>query len=201
MSNGEVLITAGYYSFEVRIFNPRVGNFISSPALATTRSHHSAVELADGRILLTGGYDFDGITSSDMRSTELYVLRLDSDQDGMDDQWELANGFNPAHREDALEDADGDGHSNLQEFLAGTGPRDPFNVLKIEPPQIVENSMRIRFPTVLGKYYRVERSATEEAEAWEIVSAQVAGDGRTTEIMDPMPLGVTQLFYRVVLLP
>ncbi len=47
----------------------------------------------------------------------------DSDADGMPDDWELANGFNPVDPSDAALDADEDGLSNLAEFLAGTQPR------------------------------------------------------------------------------
>jgi len=48
--------------------------------------------------------------------------RLDSDGDGMPDDWESANGLNPFHN-DAADDADGDGLSNLAEFNAGTNPQ------------------------------------------------------------------------------
>lgn len=46
-------------------------------------------------------------------------LDLDDDGDGIPDTVEIANGLNPYSSEDAMLDADGDGYSNLQEFLAG----------------------------------------------------------------------------------
>lgn len=205
LANGDLLITggttSGTFNFGVEIFNPRTGEFKAAPSLATTRSHHSVVQLADGRFLLTGGADLDGIMSGDSRSTEIYVLRMDFDRDGMDDDWELAHGFDPARREDAVEDADGEGHSNLQEFLAGTDPRDPLNVLRIETPRKVGNSVQIRFPTVLGKYYRVERSSAPNAASWDVVAGNVAGDGHVAEILDPINSESPSSIYRVVLLP
>src|SRR5690606_821479 len=48
----------------------------------------------------------------------------DRDGDGMPDDWETANGFNPDLASDALEDADSDGLINRDEYIAGTNPRD-----------------------------------------------------------------------------
>jgi hypothetical protein len=48
----------------------------------------------------------------------------DADKDGMPDEYEIANGFNPNDPSDAAKDFDGDGVSNLNEFLAGTDPSD-----------------------------------------------------------------------------
>ncbi len=46
----------------------------------------------------------------------------DSDHDGMPDQWEKLYGFNPANAADGTLDADGDGYTNLEEFLNSTNP-------------------------------------------------------------------------------
>ncbi|MFM1770655.1 MAG: hypothetical protein RJA22_3184, partial [Verrucomicrobiota bacterium] len=47
----------------------------------------------------------------------------DSDGDGLPDWWEDVHGFNKFSAADAGQDADQDGLTNLQEFLAGTNPR------------------------------------------------------------------------------
>jgi pectate lyase len=47
----------------------------------------------------------------------------DSDQDGMPDHWEREHGFNPTDGSDGASDADGDGYTNLEEYLNGTHPR------------------------------------------------------------------------------
>lgn len=41
----------------------------------------------------------------------------DSDQDGMPDQWETAHGLNPADASDSSGDRDGDGYTNIEEYI------------------------------------------------------------------------------------
>lgn len=52
-------------------------------------------------------------------------VEVDSDHDGMPNDWEKKYGFNPNDPSDAAKDADGDGFTNLEEYQAGTDPRDP----------------------------------------------------------------------------
>ena len=49
----------------------------------------------------------------------------DADGDTMDDEWETRWGLNRLDASDTAGDADGDGASNLQEFIAGTEPGTP----------------------------------------------------------------------------
>jgi len=200
LKSGEVLITAGQETYTVDIFNPRTGNFTPRIPVVVNRYRHSAVELTDGRILLTGGYDLIGIQGGDMRTTELYVTRLDLDRDGMDDAWELANQFNPDQRADAIEDADGDGHTNLQEYLAGTGPHDPNSVMRVQTIQKDANTIRIQFTSVLDRFYCVERATTFLAE-WTVVADNIRGTGALVEVTDSASINSSSQLYRVRLLP
>ncbi|MCB2181985.1 MAG: right-handed parallel beta-helix repeat-containing protein [Desulfobulbaceae bacterium] len=58
----------------------------------------------------------------------------DIDQDGMNNYWEIDNGLDPAAN-DALDDLDGDGFTNLHEFLGSSNP-DDINEL----PELIADS-------------------------------------------------------------
>ena len=44
---------------------------------------------------------------------------LDSDNDGMPDEWELKNGLNPNDPSDAVKDCNGDGYTNIEKYING----------------------------------------------------------------------------------
>lgn len=50
---------------------------------------------------------------------------LDSDQDGLYDNWEIIHGLDPSNPEDAMSDPDGDLLSAADEFLMGTNENNP----------------------------------------------------------------------------
>ena len=59
------------------------------------------------------------------KQPELVKIEVDTDRDGMPNEWELQYGFNPNDAKDAALDADSDGFTNLEEYEAKTDPRDP----------------------------------------------------------------------------
>lgn len=49
----------------------------------------------------------------------------DADHDGMPDAWETAHGLNPKDAADATTDLNGDGYTNIEDFINGLDPRAP----------------------------------------------------------------------------
>lgn len=49
----------------------------------------------------------------------------DADRDGLPDAWETAHGLNPKDAADATADLNGDGYTNIEDFINGLDPRAP----------------------------------------------------------------------------
>ncbi|NBD34496.1 MAG: PKD domain-containing protein [Chloroflexi bacterium] len=69
--------------------------------------------------------DDDGLTDyEEVNDYETDPNNTDSDGDGMPDGWEVDNALNPLV-DDAADDADNDGLTNLEEYQAGADPQNP----------------------------------------------------------------------------
>ncbi|MHC4156972.1 MAG: right-handed parallel beta-helix repeat-containing protein [Planctomycetota bacterium] len=79
--------------------------------------------LGNGRIDISD-VNNTGVGDPNYADMGSYEALADSDSDGMPDEWELDNGFDPLDSGDASEDADNDGLNNLGEYLNSTDPHD-----------------------------------------------------------------------------
>jgi chitodextrinase len=62
-------------------------------------------------------------TALNVTTSSAPIGMVDTDLDGMSDDWEVYFGLNPNSAADASLDNDGDGRTNLQEYVAHTNPR------------------------------------------------------------------------------
>jgi hypothetical protein len=128
------------------------------------------------------------------------VAANDADQDGMPDDWETQNGFDPNDPSDAVQDADGDGLINRDEYLAGTDPHQSASSLRVASISIVGNDVVLQFDSVNGKTYRIVRTDHLGQPLGTIVADDLPGTGAILEVTDTGALTVGSGFYRVEVL-
>jgi hypothetical protein len=86
---------------------------------------------------------------------------LDTDGDGLLDNWEIAHALDPNSSEGihgANSDPDGDGHTNAQEQIAGTHPRDNDSALRLRLERIDPTFYRLSWQAVPGRRYQLEHA-------------------------------------------
>ncbi|MCX8157120.1 MAG: immunoglobulin domain-containing protein [Verrucomicrobiae bacterium] len=92
---------------------------------------------------------------------------LDSDNDGLPDEWEAQYGLQTNNPNDAQEDSDGDGLTNLQEYIAGTDPRNPASVLKLSIQPANGGAAGLQFQAISNKSYTIQYLDRVGATQWQ----------------------------------
>lgn len=156
---------------------------------------------ADGRTLVFESFATD-MTAGDWNNTkDLFLVRLgsvDSDGDGMDDDWELTY-FGDLSR-DGKGDADGDGLSDLNEFKAGTSPVGNSSFLRaMTVSPLNGGTTTVIWNSVPGRVYRVQYKNSLNDPAWAGLAGEVVAGDRTASKVDDTASGLNQRFYRIVL--
>ena len=95
-----------------------------------------------------------------------------------------------------LVDTDGDGHNNWQEWRCLTCPTNALSVLRLLPPSAAGTDVTLRWESVVGVIYSVERS-TNTAASFSPLATNVPGQPGTTSFTDTNAGCLTTLFYRL----
>lgn len=126
--------------------------------------------------------DDDGLSDGDeinIHNTD--PKSTDSDSDGMPDGWEVTYGLNPLVN-DALEDLDGDGISNIEEYNATTNPNNGNIASKASLYLPVENSTEVALsPTLETENYN--GTAAQTKTQWQISMADSTADDDFSQIV------------------
>ena len=180
MTNGAgfTLLTAG---------SPLTGafaNVASGGTLTTTDGY------ARFTVLYAGG--------NTLRLTNLVIV--DTDSDGLPDWWEDRFALSKTSAADAALDADGDGASNLNEFLAGTNPTNAASVFHVVSLQRETDSVRLTWSTVGGKSYVVQTNGVLSGAFTDLsplITVPGAGESVTNFVDSGAATNASVRYYRV----
>jgi Tol biopolymer transport system component len=126
----------------------------------------------------------------------------DTDEDGIPDLWMThCFGHPTAQAGDqsrAQDDADGDGASNLQEYLAGTDPTDAASVFRAQITGTISpgNTVTLNWPAVPGKSYHLQSKTNLSESVWLDSGANLSIIG--TQVYVTVPSDPPSRFYRVM---
>jgi hypothetical protein len=130
-----------------------------------------------------------------------------SDTDGIPDWWRLVYFGHPlglaADLSRGSDDADGDGVSNLTEFLHGTNPLNPASYptlppFNLGPVTVAGNNIQLNCPTVTNWTYQLQfRNTLARSDSWVNAGPAVSGTGAPILLNIPMSATNASGFYRV----
>jgi Tol biopolymer transport system component len=151
----------------------------------------------DGRTVFFQSFAGDLVEGDYNERRDIFVVKLgvgDSDNDGMDDDWEVAQFGNLSR--DGAGDHDGDGQTDLQEYLAGTSPTNGGSILRVMTvTPLGGGSTTVVWSAVVGRNYVVQFKDSLDA-TWTNASGVIEGNSTSTSFAHNS--SSAQRFYRVI---
>jgi hypothetical protein len=95
-------------------------------------------------------------------------------------------------------DADGDGLNNWAEWLSGTNPTNALSVLRLAAPSFSAGQVSVRWQSVAGVSYFLERSTNLAAQSsFVIIATNILGQANATNYVASNAVGAARGFYRI----
>jgi hypothetical protein len=125
----------------------------------------------DGRTVQAHTYsthlnEWDDGAAASFRFTLSPVSSTDSDADGMPDYYEAQHGWNLQSPSNAGGDADHDGCSNLEEYIACTSPLNSSSALRLTSVSRTSSAINLAWESVPGVKYEIQHSDSPAGAAW-----------------------------------
>lgn len=178
---------------------------VSSAGAGSVTAH------ADGTATYAAGPDFGASDTfhytirDDFGGTAMATVSIlaplgpDTDGDGAPDAWESTYGLDSSNPADAASDLDGDGTSNLAEFLAGTDPQSAASRFAIDALERDGFGRTIIvFTTHAGRSYAVLAADALGVGPWTTIADFPASAAtQTVSVTDPDSVSAPARFYMV----
>jgi hypothetical protein len=146
---------------------------VGTPVGSGTLTYSSRADGQTGDVYTISGALLHGATTVDsLGDQEVRICAvIDTDEDGMPDDWEIFHGLSPSNAADAGQHGDSDGLSNLEEYLADTNPTNALSRLALTEIAASGTTTRVSWAGGRAAAQYLERSPHPgaPADAWQVV--------------------------------
>jgi hypothetical protein len=184
------------------------GNITAKPMFAETTNRYALASNSPCVDYITNSitpYDYSGVPRPlygnrtnywDIGANEYVNPTADTDNDTMNDAWEIQYTLNPIVN-DAELDKDSDFENNYSEWKAGTDPTNAASFLSMANAATFGSGLAVSWPSVAGRSYQLQRCEALATGAWVAIQSSIAAVPPMNTVTDTTAVGSGPWTYRV----